>query len=135
MLRNNFLPFQLTTDQYADPHGVDASGDYAETNQTVLTLPEDVGGDALELLLHGIYLQEVFAHAVSHCKADHLLASASSKGCLHKSMLMQIVFSKDNVEDVLRISDRLQVIPVKEACATWLEKELDAFNVLETLLL
>lgn len=50
-------------------------------------------------------------------------------------MLMQILFSKDNVEDVLRISDRLQVIPVKDACATWLEKELDAFNVLETLLL
>ena len=35
------------------------TGDYAETNETVLTLPEDVGGDALELLLHGIYLQEV----------------------------------------------------------------------------
>lgn len=50
-------------------------------------------------------------------------------------MLMQILFSKDNVEDVLRISDRLQVIPVKDACTTWLEKELDAFNVLETLLL
>ena len=47
----------------------------------------------------------------------------------------QILFSKDNVEDVLRISDRLQVIPVKDACAVWLEKEMDAFNVLETLLL
>lgn len=77
-------------------------GDYAETNQTVLSLPEDVGGDALELLLHGIYLQE-------------------------------ILFNKDNVEDVLRISDRLQVIPVKDACAIWLEKEMDAFNVLEIL--
>lgn len=79
-------------------------GDYAETNQTVLNLPEDVGGAALELLLHGIYLQE-------------------------------ILFSKDNVEDVLRISDRLQVIPVKDACAVWLEKEMNAFNVLEILLL
>lgn len=35
------------------------TGDYAETNQTVLSLPEDVGGEALELLLHGMYLQEV----------------------------------------------------------------------------
>lgn len=50
-------------------------------------------------------------------------------------MLMQILFSKDNVEDVLRISDRLQVIPVKDACAVWLEKEMNAFNVLEILLL
>ena len=49
--------------------------------------------------------------------------------------MVQILFSKDNVEDVLRISDRLQVIPVKDACAIWLEKEMDAFNVLETLLL
>ena len=57
------------------------------------------------------------------------------KSCLHDSKLMQILFSKDNVEDVLRISDRLQVIPVKDACTSWLEKELDAFNVLETLLL
>lgn len=48
---------------------------------------------------------------------------------------MQILFNKDNVEDVLRISDRLQVIPVKDACAVWLEKEMDAFNVLEILLL
>ena len=52
--------------QYADSHGVDVSGDYAETNQTVLNLPEDVGGAALELLLHGIYLQEVLAHMQSH---------------------------------------------------------------------
>lgn len=50
-------------------------------------------------------------------------------------MLSQILFTKDNVEDVLRISDRLQVIPVKDACAVWLEKEMDAFNVLETILL
>ena len=50
-------------------------------------------------------------------------------------MLWQIHFNRDNVEDVLRISDRLQVIPVKDACAMWLEKEMDAFNVLETLLL
>lgn len=35
------------------------AGNYAETNQKVLTLPEDVGGNALELLLQGIYLQEV----------------------------------------------------------------------------
>lgn len=48
---------------------------------------------------------------------------------------MQILFNKDNVEDVLRISDRLQVIPVKDACTVWLEKEMDAFNVLEILLL
>lgn len=48
---------------------------------------------------------------------------------------MQILFNKDNIEDVLRISDRLQVIPVKDACAVWLEKEMDAFNVLEILLL
>ena len=36
------------------------AGDYAETRQTVLTLPEDVGGDGLQLLLHGVYLHEVF---------------------------------------------------------------------------
>lgn len=36
---------------------------------------------------------------------------------------------------MLRISDRLQVIPVKDACAIWLEKELDAFNVLEVLMM
>lgn len=35
------------------------AGNYTETNQKVLTLPEDVGGSALELLLQGIYLQEV----------------------------------------------------------------------------
>ncbi len=50
-------------------------------------------------------------------------------------LCLQILFNKDNVEDVLRISDRLQVIPVKDACAIWLEKEMDAFNVLEILLL
>ena len=48
---------------------------------------------------------------------------------------VQIPFSKENIEDMLRISDRLQVIPVKDACAVWLEKELDAYNVLEVLLL
>jgi len=53
----------------------------------------------------------------------------------HTSFCLQILFNKDNVEDVLRISDRLQVIPVKDACAIWLEKEMDAFNVLEILLL
>ncbi len=53
----------------------------------------------------------------------------------HTSFWLQILFNKDNVEDVLRISDRLQVIPVKDACAIWLEKEMDAFNVLEILLL
>ena len=37
-----------------------SAGNYTETNQKVLTLPEDVGGSALELLLQGIYLQEVF---------------------------------------------------------------------------
>lgn len=50
-------------------------------------------------------------------------------------MCLQILFTRDNVEDVLRISDRLQVVPVKDACAMWLEKEMDAFNVLETLML
>lgn len=77
-----------------------------------------------------------YLHTQSHtAKPIIFLLLPAAKAVLHKSMLMQIVFSKDNVEDVLRISDRLQVIPVKEACATWLEKELDAFNVLETLLL
>ena len=47
----------------------------------------------------------------------------------------QILFTRDNVEEVLRVSDRLQVIPVKDACATWLEKEMDPYNVLEILLL
>ncbi len=35
------------------------AGDYAETKQKTLKLPEDVSADALELLLHGIYAQEV----------------------------------------------------------------------------
>ena len=78
------------------------------------------------------YTCKRYLHATN---ADQRVASVNTKGCLHNSMLMQVLFSKDNVEDVLRISDRLQVIPVKDACATWLEKELDAFNVLETLLL
>lgn len=47
----------------------------------------------------------------------------------------QIPFNKENIEEMLRISDRLQVIPVKDACATWLEKDLDAFNVLEVLMM
>ena len=69
----------------------------------------------------------------------HLLCLRKGHTCIEDAAswccFLQINFNRDNVEDVLRISDRLQVIPVKDACAMWLEKEMDAFNVLETLLL
>lgn len=61
----------------ADYHGPQIAGDYAETNQTVLNLPEDVGGDALELLLHGVYLQEVLTLRVLLVKPLHNLTFCS----------------------------------------------------------
>ena len=98
----------------------------------MLTLPEDVGGDGLQLLLHGVYLHEVRPIIVLVLLLDCCLASVM---CIPYQWRLQILFNRDNVEDVLRISDRLQVIPVKDACAAWLEREMGAFNVLETLLL
>ena len=99
----------------------------------MLTLPEDVGGSALELLLQGIYLQEVKVGtlfiAVQHCHCDLCITCSLLPAC------GQIPFNKENVEEMLRISDRLQVIPVKDACAAWLERELEAFNVLEVLMM
>lgn len=110
-----------------------SAGNYTETNQKVLTLPEDVGGSALELLLQGIYLQEVnfgkLFKAVQHSHCDFWLTCSLPPAC------GQIPFNKENVEEMLRISDRLQVIPVKDACAAWLERELEAFNVLEVLMM
>ena len=44
-----------------------AAGDYAETKQKTLKLPEDVSADALELLLHGIYAQEVGSSCLKAC--------------------------------------------------------------------
>lgn len=83
-----------------------------------------------------------FCCTVSTCKRYSCLypynPRASCPLCImliRQPLCLQILFNKDNVEDVLRISDRLQVIPVKDACAIWLEKEMDAFNVLEILLL
>lgn len=104
----------------------------------MLTLPEDVGGSALELLLQGIYLQEVWElSTLAFSQHIHETACAVVFLCLpyHSLSCPQIPFNKENIEEMLRISDRLQVIPVKDACAIWLEKELDAFNVLEVLMM
>ena len=46
------------------------AGDYAETKQKTLKLPEDVSADALELLLHGIYDQEVGSSCWKACICD-----------------------------------------------------------------
>ena len=35
------------------------AGDYAETKQKVIKLPDDVSGEALELLMQGMHAQEV----------------------------------------------------------------------------
>ena len=47
----------------------------------------------------------------------------------------QIPFTRYNIEDMLRVSDRLRVELVKEACTAYLEREMTSYNVLETLLL
>ena len=61
------------------------AGDYAETKQKTLKLPEDVSADALELLLHGIYAQEVGLKA---CTRDAVKPSASLRPCTaHQTVL------------------------------------------------
>ena len=48
---------------------------------------------------------------------------------------LQIPFNRNNIEDMLRVSDRLQVTSIKDACISYLDQEMSSYNVMETLLL
>ena len=87
--------------------GCTLAGDYAETNQTVLKLPEDVGGDALELLLHGVYLHEVWP--IAETGFSLLLL------CSHAAISLYVYIRHQTVDAERRLMSSLASVMLKPA--------------------